>query len=364
MRVKRKMNELNIDLIKSALSEVKEPRLDVNLLSSNLIRNIQLHGSKVSCELILIAPEHPDKDSMIKEVDEAIRKISGVTDVEILTKIEIPFDAKLKNESDNEIRNVIAIASGKGGVGKSTVAVNMAVALAQTGVKVGLLDADIYGPNIPRMMGVERLPNPTEENKIAPAEIHGLKIMSIGFMVQKETPLIWRGPMLNSAIKQFITDVTWGELDYLIVDLPPGTGDAQLSLIQNLSITGGVIVTMPQKVSLDDARRGLHMFKSMELPILGVVENMSYLELPDGQKMDIFGNGGGKILADETGSAYLGGIPLDPAVREGGDLGKPIIIEKPDSDAAKKLVQIAKAVSLSSSITAYKNQASGLKINL
>jgi len=183
-------------------------------------------------------------------------------------------------------------------------------------------------------------------------------------MVQKETPLIWRGPMLNSAIKQFITDVDWGEIDYLVVDLPPGTGDAQLSLVQNLSITGGVIVTMPQQVSLEDARRGLNMFKNMDLPILGVIENMSYLELPDGQKMDVFGSGGGKSLAEETDTVYLGGIPLDPAVRESGDNGKPIIISNPDSEAAKILIEISRAVSLTSSINAFKNQGSGLKINL
>jgi len=215
------------------------------------------------------------------------------------------------------------------------------------------------------MMGVDGLPNvTTEDSKITPAEAYGVKIMSIGFLVQKETPLIWRGPMLNSAIKQFVTDVVWGELDYLIVDLPPGTGDAQLSLVQNLSITGGVIVTMPQQVSMDDARRGLNMFKNMELQIIGVIENMSYLELPDGQKMDIFGTGGGKRLAEEAETVYLGGIPIDPDVRIGGDVGEPIIISNPDSEAAKTLIDIAKFVSLSSSIRAYNNQDSGLKISL
>jgi len=359
------MTTMNIEMIKTAIEDIKEPKLNIKLLSSNLIRNIEIENKKVSCELVLIAPDHPDQELMVSQITDAILSLSGVEDVLVARKIEVPFDSKLKNESENEIRNVIAVASGKGGVGKSTVSVNLAVSLAQMGVKVGLLDADIYGPNIPVMMGVDSLPNVVSvDNKITPAEKYGVKIISIGFMVQKETPLIWRGPMLNSAIKQFVTDVIWGDIDYLIVDLPPGTGDAQLSLIQNLSITGGVIVTTPQQVSMDDARRGLYMFKNMDLPVLGVIENMSFLELPDGQKMDIFGSGGGKSLADEADIDYLGGIPIDPEIRIGGDEGKPIIISNPDSDAAKILKEIAKVVSLSSAITAYNNQKSGLKISL
>ncbi len=357
-------SKINIEVVKKALSDLDEQKLNVKLISSNLIRNIEIENGIVSCELVLIAPNHPNEKKMITQIKDAVMSIPGVEAAEVNTKIEIPFDVKLKNESHNSIRNVIAVASGKGGVGKSTVAVNMAVVLAQIGVKVGLLDADIYGPNIPTMMGVDKLPSsPNENNKIVPAEAYNVKLMSIGFMVKKETPLVWRGPMLNSAIKQFVSDVLWGDLDYMIVDLPPGTGDAQLSLVQTLSVTGGLIVTMPQQVSIDDARRGLNMFKNMDLPIFGVVENMSYLELPDGQKMEIFGAGGGKSLAEETGTKYLGGIPLDPTVREGGDIGKPIVISNPDSDAAKKLKEVAELVSLSSSIAAYKNQGSGLKVN-
>jgi ATP-binding protein involved in chromosome partitioning len=358
------MSELNIDNIKKVLSNIEEPKLEAKLISINLIRNIEISDNKVSCDLILISPDHPDKDSMIAEIEEAINSLPEVEQVEVSTKIEVPLDAKLTNESGNVIRNVIAVASGKGGVGKSTVSVNIAIALAQAGMRVGLLDADIYGPNVPMMMGVDKLPPSQSADKITPAENYGVKIISIGFMVEKDTPLVWRGPMLNSAIRQFVTDVEWGELDYLIVDLPPGTGDAQLSLVQTLSVTGGLIVTMPQQVSIDDARRGLYMFKSMELPVFGVIENMSYLELPDGQKMDIFGTGGAESLAKETGSVYFGGIPIDPAVREGGDTGKPIVISKPESDAAKKLIEVSKAVALSSSIRAYKNQDSGLKMNL
>ena len=217
-------------------------------------------------------------------------RLPGVKAVEIKMDANVPADGRVRGLLQLPIRNAIAIGSGKGGVGKSTVAVNTAVVLAQSGARVGLLDADIYGPNIPTMMGIHRLPGQNGE-KLLPAEAYGVKVMSIGFLVKPNQPLIWRGPMLHSAIRQFLTDVEWGELDYLVVDLPPGTGDAALSLAQSLPLSGGVIVTLPQQVSLEDARRGLEMFRALDVPLLGVVENMSYLELPDGTRMDIFGNG-------------------------------------------------------------------------
>jgi ATP-binding protein involved in chromosome partitioning len=248
---------------------------------------------------------------------------------------------------------VIAVASGKGGVGKSTVAVNLAVILAEKGAKVGLLDADIYGPNIPTMMGVDHLGGAKNE-KILPGEGHGVKVMSIGFMVKPDQALIWRGPMLHSAIRQFIADVEWGELDYLVVDLPPGTGDVQLSLSQILELQGGVIVTLPQQVSLDDALRGINMFQELGVPIFGVIENMSYLETPDGDKMDIFGSGGGEKLAKMTGVPYIGSIPIDPQVRIGGDEGVPVAISHPDSPVAKALIEVAEKVAAQVSIAAVK----------
>jgi len=243
----------------------------------------------------------------------------------------------------NRLGTAIAVGSGKGGVGKSTVAVNLAVLLAGDGARVGLLDADIYGPNIPTMMGLTRLPASTEE-KLRPGEAFGVKVMSIGFLVPPDRALIWRGPMLHKAIRQFVSDVEWGELDYLIVDLPPGTGDVQLSLAQSTSLAGGVIVTLPQKVSVEDARRALQMFRTMEVPVLGVVENMAPMVLPDGTRLEVFGQGGGEALAREAGVDFLGAIPLDPNAPGAGDSGVPVVISHPDSPIAEALRQVARAV--------------------
>jgi ATP-binding protein involved in chromosome partitioning len=234
--------------------------------------------------------------------------------------------------------------------------------LAKSGARVGLLDADIYGPNVPTMMGVQHLPTP-KDGKLVPAEAYGVKMMSIGFLVKPDQPLIWRGPMLHSAIRQFLTDVDWGELDYLIIDLPPGTGDAALSLAQSLPLSGGIIVTLPQQVSLDDARRGLEMFRQLNVSIFGVVENMSYLELPDGTRMDIFGSGGGERLAREAGVPFIGAIPMDPAVRAGGDAGKPVVVTNPDSPVAISMTNIAQDVAAKVSVAAVR-QANFVPINL
>ena len=260
------------------------------------------------------------------------------------------------------VKNAVAIASGKGGVGKSTVSVNIAVALAQSGAKVGLMDADIYGPNVPTMMGVDRLP-PFAGERITPAENYGVKIMSIGFMVPQGRALIWRGPMLHSAIRQFLGDVDWGELDYLIIDLPPGTGDAQLSLAQSLPLSGGVIVTLPQAVSVEDATRGMQMFEQLNIPLLGVIENMSYLEMPDGTRVDVFGQGGGRKMAEAHNLPFLGEIPMDPAVRIGGDQGAPIVVSHPKSAAGKALQDVARQLAARLSVEAYKNK-SGVKIEM
>lgn len=253
------------------------------------------------------------------------------------------------------VKNTIAVASGKGGVGKSTVAVNLAVALAKDGANVGLIDADIYGPSIPLMLGVKEQPKMIGDDpnnvKLLPLERYGVKLMSIGFLIDDNTPVIWRGPMASGAIKQFMSDVMWGDLDYLIFDLPPGTGDIQLTLVQTIPLTGAVVVTTPQDVALIDARKAIKMFERVNVTILGLVENMSYFIAPDtGKRYDIFGNGGGKKAAEEMGIPFLGEIPINPLIREGGDTGKPIVIADPDCEETRKIMEIARNMAAQISI--------------
>ncbi|MBT3392380.1 MAG: Mrp/NBP35 family ATP-binding protein [Chloroflexi bacterium] len=339
------------EAVLAALGTVDDPDLRKDLVSLKMIQDLKIDGGAVSFTIMLTTPACPMKDKMKNDALAAVQTVPGVERVDIKMDASVPSDGRTRGLLEVPVKNAIAVASGKGGVGKSTVAVNLAVSLAQSGARVGLLDADIYGPNIPMMMGVDKLP-PPREDKLVPAEAYGVQLMSIGFLVKPGQPLIWRGPMLHSAIRQFLTDVLWDELDYLVIDLPPGTGDAQLSLSQSLPLSGGVIVTLPQEVSLDDARRGLEMFRELNVGILGVVENMSFLELPDGTKMDIFGSGGGEKLAKEAGVPFIGAIPMDPTVRQGGDSGKPVVVSHPDSPVAKALRAIAEDVAAKVSVAA------------
>jgi len=350
------------EMVLAALGQVQEPELHKDLVTLNMIRDIQIDGDRVGFTLVLTTPACPLKHQIEREAKAAVAALPGVSSVEIKMDANVPSDGRARGLLDLPIRNAIAIASGKGGVGKSTVAVNIAVVLAQSGARVGLLDADIYGPNVPTMMGVSRLP-PAGGTKLHPAEAYGVKLMSIGFLVKPDQPLIWRGPMLHSAIRQFLTDVEWGELDYLVVDLPPGTGDAALSLAQSLPLSGGVIVTLPQQVSLDDARRALEMFRQLNVAVFGVVENMSYLELPDGNRLDVFGSGGGERLAAESGVPFIGAIPLDPAVRTGGDSGVPVVIGQPESAVAQALYRVSQEVAARISVAAVQG-ANFIPINL
>jgi ATP-binding protein involved in chromosome partitioning len=294
----------------------------------------------VSFTIELTTPACPLRNRIETDARQAVMQLAGINQIKINMSARVAQNQQLKENVEIPVKNIIAVASGKGGVGKSTVTVNLALALANTGAKIGIMDADFYGPNVPTMMGVSEIPGP-QNNKLIPAVAHGVKVMSIGFLVKPGQPLIWRGPLLHSTVRQFLVDVDWGDLDYLVVDLPPGTGDVQLSLAQHIPVTCGVIVTTPQKVSLDDASRGVEMFQKLDIPIAGVVENMGPMTLPDGSTLNIFGEGGGENMATAYGLPFLGRIALDPEIRKYGDTGIPIIKQSPDSKVAMQFNAIA-----------------------
>jgi ATP-binding protein involved in chromosome partitioning len=323
-----------------ALSHVLDPELGKDLVNLNMIKDIKIDNKNVSFSLVLTTPACPLRNQIESSAKAAVMVIPGVQSVNIKVDSQVPRHQSKQDMLELPIKHIIAVGSGKGGVGKSTISVNLAIALAQSGAKVGLLDADIYGPNIPKMMGISELPKQSGK-KMVPAESFGIKVMSTGFLVKKDQPLIWRGPLLHSIIRQFLEDVVWGDLDYLVIDLPPGTGDVQLSLSQVISISGGLIVTTPQEVSLDDAARALVMFNRLNIPVLGVVENMGALILPDGSHMEIFGSGGGKRLADANCVPYLGSIEIDPRIRQGGDSGIPILTSDIESRPSMEIRRIA-----------------------
>ena len=344
-----------IEDLRKALGRVEDPELQKDLVSLNMIRDLKVEDGRVSFTLMLTTPACPLRERIAADARAAVEALPGVREVRIRVDAAVPGGAPA-GPGRPVARNVIAVSSGKGGVGKTTVAVNLAVALARKGSCVGLLDADIYGPNVPRMMGIRELPERVE-GRIPPAVAHGVTVLSIGLMVEPGRPLVWRGPMLHSVIRQFLSDVEWGDLDYLIVDLPPGTGDVQISLGQLTHVSGGLIVTLPQKVSQDDALRGLEMFRMMDIPVLGVVENMSYWIGPDGSTVDLFGRGGGKALAENAGVPFLGEIPIDPIVRIGGDDGQPVVVAHPESPAAVVLTQAAGKVAARLSVLAARGGA-------
>lgn len=329
----------------AALGTVNDPELHRDLVSLGMIRDIAIDGGDVAFTVVLTTPACPLKGVIQADCEAALKRIDGVERVTIAWDAQVPRDNRLTDRIDVGVRNAIAVGSGKGGVGKSTVAVNLAVALARQGASVGLLDADVYGPNVPMMMGVaDRRPVSRDGKRIEPIEAHGVKLMSIGFLVDAKTPLVWRGPMLHGALRQFLQDVDWSDLDYLIVDLPPGTGDVQLSLAQALPLTGAVVVTTPQAVSQADVVKSIAMFQleQIDVPVLGVVENMSGFVAPDtGAVYDIFGRGGGPTVAEAMGVPYLGAIPIDPAIRVGGDEGVPLVVSQPDAPAARALLDLA-----------------------
>ncbi len=354
------MNDvLDSQSVLEVLRPVQDPELRKSLVELNMIRNVKIDAGKVSFTLVLTTPACPLREFIVEDCQKAVKKLPGVTDVAVEVTAETPQQKTLPDRTGIAgIKNIIAISSGKGGVGKSTVAVNVAVALAQTGAKVGLLDADIYGPNDPTMLGLSSaalVVHPGENGEILePAFNHGVKLVSMGFLIDKDQPVIWRGPMLNGIIRKFLYQVQWGELDYLIVDMPPGTGDAQLTLTQAVPMAGAVIVTTPQNVALLDARKGLRMFQQMNVQVLGIVENMSYFIPPDmpEKQYDIFGSGGGEKTAAELGVPLLGCVPLEISTRVGGDNGVPIVAGDPDSASAKALYAVALAIAGKVSVAA------------
>ncbi|NES07814.1 MAG: Mrp/NBP35 family ATP-binding protein [Okeania sp. SIO2F4] len=345
--------------ILDVLRPVEDPELRKSLVELNMIRNINVVDGQVKFTLVLTTPACPLREFIVEDCQKAVKQLPGVEEVIVDVTAETPQQKAIPDRQGiGGVKNIIAISSGKGGVGKSTVAVNVAVALAQMGAKVGLIDADIYGPNDPTMLGLADAQVMVQQGEsgevLEPAFNHGVKLVSMAFLIDKDQPVIWRGPMLNGIIRQFLYQVQWGELDYLLVDLPPGTGDAQLTLAQAVPMSGVVIVTTPQTVALLDSRKGLKMFQQLGVSVLGIVENMSYFVPPDmpEKKYDIFGSGGGERTAQELGVPLLGGVPLEMPVREGGDSGIPIVVGDPGSVSAQELLAIAQKIAARVSVVA------------
>ena len=347
------MPSLTHDDVIDAMRTVQEPELGRDLVSLDMVKNVVIDGSTLSMTIELTTPACPLKDEIERTTRIALGNIGA-------TGVSIAWGAMVRRSQPRQaeqlvpgVKNIIAVASGKGGVGKSTVSVNLAVALAQAGATVGLLDGDIIGSNIPLMLGVEGQPKASANNKITPLERYGVKIISIQFFVPEGQPIVWRGPLVGGAIQQFLRDVDWGDLDYLVIDLPPGTSDAQLTLAQAVPISGAVLVTTPQEVSLADVGKALAMFQRMNVPILGLVENMTAFACPHcGELTEIFGRGGGERFAAANGLEYLGGIPLDTTVRQGGDVGVPAVAQREPGPAATALTAVAQVIAARMSVRA------------
>ena len=347
--------------ILEALRAVIDPDFNKDIVSLGFVKDVQVDHEHVSFRIVLTTPACPIRERFKKQAEEAVRAaFPAVQSVAVTMDAVVPQGANtpLFENLIPQVRNPIAVASGKGGVGKSTVAANLAAALAQSGARVGLLDADIYGPSMGVMMGVTKPPVLDQDRKkMLPVEAHGVLVMSLGFLLDPDTPVIWRGPMVMKALEQLLRDVQWPELDYMIVDLPPGTGDAQLTLTQKVPLSGAVIVTTPNEVALIDARKGLAMFQKVNVPVLGIVENMSWFVCPHCQGVsDIFSRGGGERTAREVGVPFLGEIPLDPSVRKAGDSGTPVVLSAPESPVAQAFRDLAGRTAQQASIAALKGK--------
>ncbi len=361
--MRKQLNEANV---LEALRLVKDPDLHRDIVALNFIKNLSIRGKDLSFSIELTTPACPVRDEMKAQAEQAIRgSIEGVNTISIQMTSSVRNTKPAQTNLLPGVKNTIAVASGKGGVGKSTVAVNLAVSLAQDGASVGLIDADIYGPSIPLMMGINERPRLVNQ-KLVPLEAYGVKVMSIGFLVDPLQAVIWRGPMVSGALKQFMSDVQWNELDYLIFDLPPGTGDIHLTLVQTIPLAGAVVVTTPQDISLADARKAYKMFEKVNVPVLGIIENMSfYICGQCGHRENIFAAGGGKKAAEELKTPFLGEIPIYTPIRIGGDVGKPIVVSEPTSEQAMMIRQIARKMAAQISINQFTGSKSPeIEINL
>ncbi len=355
---------VTVDQVMGTLKTVIDPELHKDIVSMGMIKDLAINDSRVSFTLELTTPACPYNSEIEQEVRKKVSEIEGVKDLDMKVTARVMEGRTIGMEEIlPKVKNVIAVASGKGGVGKSTVAVNLSMALVKTGARVGLLDADIYGPSVPLMLGLKQGLE-VEDNKILPQEVHGLKVMSMGLAPQQgeENVGIWRGPIISGIIKQFLTDVNWGELDYLVVDLPPGTGDAPLTLAQTIPITGVVVVTTPQDAAMNIALKAALMFKKLGIPIIGVVENMSYFICPHCKKeSNVFGAGGEEKTTKKFGAPFLGQIPLHPSIMEGSDAGKPVLLTEPGSIYAEAFEKVAKTVAGRVSIIAVEMQANAVQ---
>jgi len=339
-----------------ALKVVVDPDLHRDIVSLGFVKNVKISGGDVSFTIELTTPACPVKDQMRDQARAAVIRLPGVArvDVEMTASVRSAVSPDAGRQMVPGVKNVIAVGAGKGGVGKTTVSVNLALALARAGSKVGLIDGDIYGPNVPMMLGIKTQLT-TDGKKIIPAEKYGLQVISMGFFTEDDAPFIWRGPMLHGALQQFFREVAWKDLDYLVIDLPPGTGDVALSLSQTVPVAGSIVVTTPQQVSLSDTRRAVAMYRKLNIPPLGVVENMSYFLCPNcSHESDIFGRGGGEQMATDLSIPFVGRIPIYQPIREGGDRGVPIVISEPDSPAAKAFMAAAEQTAAQVSIASYK----------
>src|SRR2546423_12944250 len=340
------MSQVTEQLVLDALRQIQDPDLHKDIVTLGFIQDLRIDGGSVSFRIVLTTPACPVKAEMESAARDLVGALPGVSSVAVTMDAEVPKGRGIGDKiAIDGVRNIIAVSSGKGGVGKSTVAVNLAVSLALDGARVGVMDADVYGPNVPIMLGATEARPEIEVNKLIPIEAYGVRLMSMALLQPGDKPMIVRGPILHGLVKQFLTDVKWGELDYLIVDMPPGTGDVQLSLAQLVPVQGAVLVTTPQEVAVMDVRRALRMFETVAVPVLGVVENMSYFIAPDTKvRYNIFGEGGGQKLAEQYGVPFLGSIPLGLDVRAGGDSGVPVVVSEPDSPQARAFRRVAEEV--------------------